>query len=78
MQLSHAFNTLNYVCKNSNKFLSSSRYVISRGHNPINYHLSIMNQAKSNGVLEQDSYSSKIKQLKLQLAEAGMLLLLTL
>ena len=78
MQLSHAFNTLNFVCKNSNKLLSSSRYVISRGHNPINYHLSIMNQAKSNGVLEQDSYSSKIKQLKLQLAEAGMLLLLTL
>ena len=78
MQLSHAFNNLNFVCKNSNKLLSSSRYVISRGHNPINYHLSVMNQAKSNGVLEQDSYSSKIKQLKIQLAEAGMLLLLTL
>lgn len=56
--------------KRIDKYRNSCRSRHGNGHIPINCLFSV-NEAKVDSVMEQNPYSSKIKQLKLQLAEAG-------
>ena len=68
-QHSYAFDTM----KRIDKYRNSCRSRHGNGHIPINCLFSV-NEAKVDSVMEQNPYSSKIKQLKLKLAEAGNLL----
>ncbi len=63
--------------KHINFYRNSCGIRHENGHTPINC-LFAVNEAKVTSEISQNTYSSKIKQLKLQLAEAGNFFLLNI